>query len=53
MQSSIILGLKMIPGRALMINVPWQKGRVLTILNIYAPSTPQERDEMCMDKRER
>ncbi|KAJ6527988.1 hypothetical protein DFH09DRAFT_1094618 [Mycena vulgaris] len=37
---------ELVPGRALMINVPWHKGRTLTILNIYAPNTPQERDEL-------
>ncbi|KAJ6602577.1 hypothetical protein DFH09DRAFT_1068962 [Mycena vulgaris] len=37
---------ELVPGRALMINVPWHKGQTLTILNIYAPNTPQERDEL-------
>ncbi|KAJ7112306.1 hypothetical protein C8R44DRAFT_527331, partial [Mycena epipterygia] len=37
---------ELVPGRALMINVPWHKGRMLTIMNIYAPNTAQERDEL-------
>ncbi|KAJ7687517.1 Endonuclease/exonuclease/phosphatase, partial [Mycena rosella] len=38
--------IELIPGHALMINIPWHKGRTVTILNIYTPSTPQERDKM-------
>ncbi|KAJ7679586.1 hypothetical protein B0H17DRAFT_1139122 [Mycena rosella] len=38
--------IELIPGHALMINIPWHKGRTVTILNIYAPSTLQERDKM-------
>jgi exonuclease III len=37
---------ELIPGRALMIVIPWHKGESLTILNIYAPNCPEERDEM-------
>ncbi|KAJ7156685.1 hypothetical protein C8R46DRAFT_813198, partial [Mycena filopes] len=34
------------PGRALMICVPWNKGQSLNVLNIYAPNSPRERDEL-------
>ncbi|KAJ6523759.1 Endonuclease/exonuclease/phosphatase, partial [Mycena capillaripes] len=34
------------PGRALLISVPWHKGQTLNILNIYAPNTPRDREEL-------
>ncbi|KAJ6548521.1 Endonuclease/exonuclease/phosphatase [Mycena capillaripes] len=36
----------LVPGRALMLTIPWHKDRSLTILNIYAPNKPQERDAL-------
>ncbi|KAF8175012.1 Endonuclease/exonuclease/phosphatase, partial [Mycena galopus ATCC 62051] len=36
----------LIPGRALMVSIPWHKGGVLNVLNIYAPNKPKERDNM-------
>jgi exonuclease III len=37
---------ELIPGRALMIVIPWHNGESLNILNIYAPNRPEERDHM-------
>ncbi|KAJ6459906.1 Endonuclease/exonuclease/phosphatase [Mycena sanguinolenta] len=37
---------ELIPGRALMIVLPWHNGESLNILNIYAPNRPEERDDM-------
>ncbi|KAJ6527700.1 hypothetical protein B0H19DRAFT_1083798 [Mycena capillaripes] len=34
------------PGRALLISVPGHKGQTMNILNIYAPNTPRDRDEL-------
>ncbi|KAJ7336755.1 hypothetical protein DFH08DRAFT_706046 [Mycena albidolilacea] len=36
----------LIPGRAIMISVPWHKGEVLAVLNIYAYNKPKDRSEM-------
>jgi exonuclease III len=36
---------QLIPGRALTIVAPWQR-ESLTILNLYAPNRPEERDKM-------
>ncbi|KAJ6495371.1 hypothetical protein C8R45DRAFT_823986 [Mycena sanguinolenta] len=41
-----ILVFNLVPGRALMITIPWHKHRMLTILNIYAPNKPKQRDEL-------
>ena len=33
---------EIVPGRALMIQVPWKNGEQLTIINIYAPNESTE-----------
>lgn len=32
----------LVPGRALMISIPWKDNAMITALNIYAPNVPQE-----------
>ncbi|KAJ7779323.1 hypothetical protein DFH07DRAFT_730276 [Mycena maculata] len=32
---------ELIPGRALMLVIPWHKGKFLVILNVYAPNHPK------------
>jgi exonuclease III len=40
---------ELIPGRALMIVVPWHNRKSLNILNVYAPNRRDERDKMWKD----
>ncbi|KAH9853761.1 Endonuclease/exonuclease/phosphatase, partial [Lenzites betulinus] len=43
----------LIPGRALLLRIPWTDGRMLTILNVYAPNTASENAEFWKTLRER
>jgi exonuclease III len=36
---------ELIPGRALLISIPWHSNLLLTILNVYAPNTPTENEK--------
>jgi hypothetical protein len=39
----------LIPGRALLISIPWHQGETLTLLNIYAPNGAAERRKLWDD----
>ncbi|KAJ6506686.1 Endonuclease/exonuclease/phosphatase [Mycena sanguinolenta] len=41
-----VLTYDLVPGRAIMISVPWHKGEVLTVLNIYAHNKPHEQNDL-------
>ena len=38
-----------IPGRALLISIPWHANLMLTILNIYAPNAPSDNEKFWKD----
>jgi len=40
---------ELIPGRALLISVPWHSNLLLTILNVYAPNAPSENEKFWKD----
>ncbi|KAH9854952.1 Endonuclease/exonuclease/phosphatase, partial [Lenzites betulinus] len=42
----------LVPGRALMLKIPWTNGRVLTILNVYAPNASGENADFWKTLRE-
>ena len=43
---------KLIPGRALLISIPWHSNLLLTILNVYAPNAPMENEKFWRDLSE-
>jgi exonuclease III len=40
---------ELIPGRALLMSVPWHSNLLLTILNVYAPNAPAENEKFWQD----